>query len=140
MVTKGKKVYKLNIKHHKVLPRFKKNLLEHISIFNLVSNNNLVEFSIQFKIIMKIFINLKDDFDYEDFEELKTKCILIFEKNPAGLFTKNSFFEILYRLQSNQYSNIISQNDRNNFNKKSFFSLFITFFKFVSLNTFYFYI
>ena len=137
-ISKGIKIYNLNIKHHKVLSRFKKNLLEHISIFNLVSNNNLVEFSIQFKKIMKIFIYLKDDFNNEDFEDLKTKCILIFEKNPAGLFSKDSFFQILYLLQNEQNINI-SQNDKNNFNKKSFLSLYFTFFKLVASNTFYFY-
>ena len=137
-ITKGINVYGLSLKHHKVLPRLKKNLLEHISMFNLVSNNNLVEFSIHFKKIIKIFINLKNDFKYEDFEEIKIKSILIFEKNPSQLFNKVSFFEILYLLQSNIISNINS-NDKNNFNKKTFISLYFTFFKFIAINTFYFY-
>ena len=138
-ISKGIKIYGLSIKHHKVLSRFKKNLLEHISVFNKVSSNNLVEFSIQFKKIIKIAMNLKEDFKYEDFEELKNKCILIFKTNPLGLFNKDSFFQILYLLQSNQNLNIISSNDKNNFNKKAFISLYFEFFKLVTINTFYFY-
>ena len=53
-VSKGIYIYGLNIKYHKVLPRFKKHLLEHISTFNLISNNNLVEFSIQIKKTLKL--------------------------------------------------------------------------------------
>ena len=133
-VTKGIKIYGLSIKYNKVLSRFKKKLLEHIYIFNIVANNNLVEFSINFKRILKIFINLKDDFKYEDFEDIKKQCILIFEKNP--LFNKNTFFKILYSLQSKQNYNI---NNNNNNNEKIFLSLYFTFFKFITINTFYFY-
>ena len=56
---------------------------------------------------MKIFMYLKDDFYFEDFNEIKNKCILIFEQNPAKLFDKNVFFNILYSLQSNRNQNII---------------------------------
>ena len=81
---------------------------------------------------------LKDDFYFEDFNEIKNKCILIFEQNPAKLFDKNVFFNILYSLQSNRNQNINS-NDKNYFNKKTVLSLYFTFFKFVTINTFYFY-
>ena len=43
-IIKGIYIYNLSIKHHKVLPRLKNNLLEHISVFNSLSNNNLIEF------------------------------------------------------------------------------------------------
>ena len=113
-ISKGLQIYDLNIKFHKVLPRIKKNLLEHISTFNSVSNNNnliqfsihfkknsvsnsnnLIQFSIHFKKILKIFMNFQNDFKYEDFEDIKIKCIMIFEKNPSKLFDKNTFFKIL---------------------------------------------
>jgi hypothetical protein len=101
--SKGLHIYDLNIKLHKVLPRFIKNLLEHISIFNSVSNNNnLIQFSIHFKKILKIFMNFQRDFKYEDFENIKIKCILIFEKNPLTLFDKSTFFKILNSVQSQQ--------------------------------------
>ena len=136
-VSKGIHIYELNIKYHKVLPRFKKHLLEHISTFNLISNNNLVEFSIHFKKTLKIFMYLKDFIKYEDFEDIKTKSILIFERNPSGLFNKNTFFKIVNSLQSNNEININTNN--NNINKKAFLSLYFTFFKFVTINTFYYY-
>ena len=129
-ISKGLKIYNLNIKFHKVLPRIKKNLLEHISVFNSVSNNNnLIEFSIHFKKILKIFINFQKDFKYEDFEDIKIKCVFIFEQNPSGLFNKNTFFKILNSVQSNM----------NNENNKILISLYFTFFKFLTINTFYFY-
>ena len=132
--SKGLQIYDLNIKLHKVLPRFKKNLLEHISIFNSVSNNNnLIQFSIHFKKILKIFMNFQRDFKYEDFENIKIKCILIFEKNPLRLFDKNTFFKILNSAQSQQVNNM------NNENNKILLSLYFNFFKFVTINTFYFY-
>ena len=137
-ISKGLKIYNLNIKFHKVLPRIKKNLLEHITMFNLVSNNNIIEFAIHFKKILKIFMNFQKDFKYEDFEDIKKKCVMIFEKNPSGLFDKNNFFKIINSVQSNQ---ILNNNINNeiNINKKKLISLYFTFFKFVTLNTFYFY-
>ena len=132
-ISKGLQIYDLNIKFHKVLPRIKKNLLEHISTFNSVSNNNnLIQFSIHFKKILKIFMNFQNDFKYEDFEDIKIKCIMIFEKNPSKLFDKNTFFKILNSVQSNQVN-------LNNENNKILLSLYFTFFKFLTINTFYFY-
>ena len=132
-ISKGLQIYDLNIKFHKVLPRIKKNLLEHISTFNSVSNNNnLIQFSIHFKMILEIFINFQNDFKYEDFEDIKIKCIMIFEKNPSKLFDKNTFFKILNSVQSNQVN-------FNNESNKILLSLYFTFFKFLTINTFYFY-
>ena len=39
-ICKGINIYDLSIKNHKVLPRLKKNLLEHIIVFNSLSSNS----------------------------------------------------------------------------------------------------
>ena len=137
-VCKGIRIYGLNIKNHKILHRFKKNLLEHISMFNLVSSSNLIEFAIQFKKIMKIFIHLSNDYSYEEFKYIKRRCTLIFKKNPSNLFDKNIFFQIFYLLYKKK-EDIININDHSSHDKKAFLSLYFTFFRLISMNTYYFY-
>ena len=137
-VCKGIRIYGLNIKNHKILHRFKKNLLEHISIFNLISNSNLYEFSVQFKKIMKIFIHLSKDYPYEEFKYIKNRCTLIFKKNPSNLFDKNISFQIFYLLKRKK-ENIINIDDNINNNQKMYLSLYFTFFKLITMNTYYFY-
>ena len=140
-ICKGINIYGLSLKNHKILHRLKKNLIEHISVFNPVSNNNLIEFVIHFKKIMKIFIILSNDYIYEDFKYIKESCIKIFKNNPSNLFNKSAFFQILYNV-NNKIGNNINQNinELNVYNnKKIVLSLYFTFFKLISKNTFYFY-
>ena len=143
-ICKGIKVYGLNIKNHKILQRLKKNLLEHMSVFNIVSSTNLVEFAIQFKKIMKIFILLSDDYPYEEFKYIKKRCILIFKKNPSNLFDKNIFFQIFQYIHDNKNidnKKVMGNNIDNEsyYNKKIFLSLYFTFFRLITKNTFYIY-
>ncbi len=138
-ICKGINIYDLSIKNHKVLPRLKKNLLEHIIVFNSLSSNYLLLFSLHFKKILKIFFCLRKDFGYEEYENIKKEIIFIFDKNNTNLFNKNAFFQILNLAQSKENLNYISQNDPNNTNKKLFLSLYFTFFKLFTFNTFYFY-
>ena len=142
-ICKGIKIYELSIKNHKILQRFKKNLLEHISVFNILSNNNLVEFTIHFKKIMKIFILLSDDYPYEEFKYIKKRCILIFKNNPSNLFNKSIFFQIfnyLHNRKNEDNVNIINNlGGESDNDKKLFLSLYFTFFKLITKNTFYIY-
>ena len=140
-VCKSIRINGLNIKNHKILQRFKKNLLEHITMFNLVSNTNLIEFSIHFKRIMKIFILLSNDYSYEEFKYIKSRCILIFKKNPANLFDQNFFFQTINSLNNQKEEDLINVNnsDPSLHEKKIFLSLYFTFFKLIAKNTFYLY-
>ncbi len=135
-ICKGIRIYGLNIKNHKILHRFKKNLLQHISMFNIVSGNNLLEFAIQFKKVLKIFINLSPDYPHEEFKYIKKCCTLIFKKNPSNLFDKNVFFQIFYLLH-NKTEKLNNLDNRSIQEKKTFLSLYFTFFKFITMSTFY---
>ena len=50
--------------------QLKKNLLEHIIVFNSLSSNYLLLFSLHFKKILKIFFCLRKDFGYEEYENM----------------------------------------------------------------------
>ena len=140
-ICKSIRINGLNIKYHKILQRFKKNLLEHITMFNIVSNTNLIEFAIHFKKIMKIFILLSSDYPYEEFNYIKSRCILIFKKNSANLFDKNIFFQIVHLLNNKKGVDALQTNnlDQSFQEKKILLSLYFTFFKLIAKNTFYFY-
>jgi hypothetical protein len=139
-VCKGIKIYGLNIKNHKILHRLKKNLIEHISMFNLVSNSNLIEFCIHFKKIMKIFILLSNDYLYEEFKYIKESCILIIKKNPSNIFDKNIFFQIFYLVNNQKRDNQMNKNiNIPNDNNKILLSLYFTFFRLITKKTFYIY-
>jgi hypothetical protein len=107
-------------------------------MFNIVSNNNFLEFVIQFKKIMKIFINLSSDYPYEEFKYIKKRCTLILEKNPSNLFNKNIFFQIFYFIH-NQKDNGNNLNDKSIQEKRILLSFYFTFFKFITMSTFYYY-
>ena len=90
---KGMKLYDLSIRYHKVLLRFKKNMLNHICLFNKESKeNNFYDFLLQFKFMIKIFFYLSDDLEYQDLDQIKKQCVFILKQNPLDLFEKKSFF------------------------------------------------
>jgi len=94
LMIKGINLYNLSLKYHKVLLRLKKNLLEHIEEFNklLTEKNELEEeFKIQFTLIMKIFKRLKNDYEYEEFQEIKHRIILIFYNSNSNLLEAKKF-------------------------------------------------
>ena len=106
---KGMKLYELSIKNHKVLKRFRKNMLGHISLFNKEAKaNNMMDFFIQFKNMMKIFYYLSDDFEYEDLDQIKKQCVFILKQNANDLLEKKTFLTI--------YNNEIPDNINNNIN------------------------
>ena len=146
------KLYKLSIKNHKVLIRFKKNMLGHMCLFNVqAKENNLYDFLFQFKKMMKIFYLLSDDFEYEDFDQIKRQCVFIFKQNPLGLLENKAFFSIFNNnIPNNLYndagmiSNIDANNNINynmllNGKQKILISLYFTFFRLFGKNTFYVY-
>ena len=111
---KGMKLYEFSIKNHKVLQRFRKNMLGHICLFNKESKeNNKIDFLIQFKKMMKIFYYLSDDLEYEELNYIKKQCVFILKQNPNDIFEKKSFFSI--------YNNDIPDdqiiNNKNDLNK-----------------------
>ena len=148
------KLYKLSIKNHKVLIRFKKNMLGHMCLFNVqAKQNNLNDFFFQFKKMMKIFYLLSNDFEYEDFDQIKRQCVFIFKQNPLGLLENKAFFNIFNNnIPNNLYYDVgmntnINTNINNNINynmllngkQKTLISLYFTFFRLFGKNTFYVY-
>ena len=98
---KGMKLYDLNIKNHKVLQRFRKNMLGHICLFNLESKtHNVSDFLIQFKQMMKIFYYLSDDFEFEDLDLIKRQCVFILKQNPFNIFEKKSFYNTFNSMEN----------------------------------------
>ena len=159
-IFKGMKLYGLDIKNHKALQRFRKNMLEHICQFNKETNpQNMFDFLTQFKKAMKIFYFLSDDFEYEELNQIKKQCIFIFKQNPFDLFEKKSFFSTFNDELNNENKgnnldklalkenikkdNLINginnddsvENDQN----KLLLSLYFTFFRLYGKNTFYVY-
>ena len=90
---KGMNLYSLSLKNHKVLLRFKNKLLEHIEEFNQILKkfDYSEEFKIQFTYILRIFKKLSHDYEFEQFEEIKHRIILIFHKCPLKLLEKDTF-------------------------------------------------
>ena len=90
---KGCNLYGLTLKNHKILLRFKKNLIEHIEEFNKICINKdyAGEFKYQFYLVMRIFRKLYRDYEFEQFEEIKRRIILIFYDSPLNLLEKNTF-------------------------------------------------
>ena len=157
---KGKKLYELSLKNHKVLQRFQKNMLGHICLFNIESKQqNMEDFLIQFKKMMKIFYFLSDDLEFEDLNQIKKQCIFILKQNPYDLFEKKSFFstfnneiniddnvnkdklalkENLKKGKKNNVNDIINNNEPKDKNEM-ILSLYFTFFKLYGINTYYMY-
>ena len=149
------KLFEISIKNHKVLERFRKNMLGHICRFNIESKqNNLEVFLIQFKKMMKIFYYLSEDLEYEALEQIKKQCIFILKQNPYDLFEKKSFLSTFTndinfnndskdKLALKENKNIIDNgnNNDNDLNDKSkmIISLYFSFFKLYGIKTYYMY-
>ena len=156
---KGMKLYELSIKNHKVLKRFRKNMLEHMCLFNRDSKQyNMNDFLIQFKKMMKIFSFLSDDLEFEDLEQIKKQCVFILKQNPYDLFEKKSFSstynsEIPYNISNNNENsgnilalkdNIIFDDNKNEKGKqnnrtKMIISLYFAFFRLYGIKNYYIY-
>ena len=157
---KGMKLFDGNIKNHKILERFRKNMLSHLGLFNSqIRNENINTFIFQFKKIIDIFYFLSDDFEFECLEQIKKQCVFIFNQNKLNIFdnkslsnTYNNGQEIpdnLLTLKSNRSdNNIININNNNDINysfknketNKNLISLYFAFFRLFGVNTFYMFI
>ena len=118
IMVKGMRIFEIELKDHKVLLRYKKNLLEHIEQFNLISDKDehSAEFKIHLTLVMKILYYLSDNFEVEDFEEIRRRIILIFHESPLNLFDPSaftSFFSGLGDDDSNSQSEESSINNDN---------------------------
>ena len=93
LMLKGINLYGLTLKNHKIIKRFKKNLIEHIEEFNRILKKTEFseEFKIQFTLIMKIFQKLNKDYEYEQFEEIKHRVIIIFCNCSLNLLETKTF-------------------------------------------------
>ena len=152
---KGMKLYDLSIKNHKVLQRFRKNMLQHMCLFNRESRSNYMDdFLIQFKKMMKIFYYLSDDLEYEELDQIKKQCVFILKQNPSDLFEKKSFSSTYNNDNPKNINNendldklALKENKKNqiiNNNKKDraelILSLYYSFFRLYGINNYYIYI
>ena len=92
---KGMKLYDINIKNHKILERFRKNMLSHICLFNEeVNHANMSTFIFQFKKLINIFYFLSNDIDFDCLEQIKRQCIFILKQNKLNIFDDKSFYKV----------------------------------------------
>ena len=158
---KGMKLFNINIKNHKILERFRKNMLSHLCLFNSnINNENMNIFIFQFKKIINIFYFLSNDLEFECLDQIKRQCVLIFNQNKLSIFGNKSLYNAynnsnensdLLTLKSNKSSedviNIKNNKDtKNNYSYKNketnanLISLYFAFFRLFSVDTFYFFI
>ena len=158
---KGMKLFNINIKNHKILERFRKNMLSHLCLFNSnINNENMNIFIFQFKKIINIFYFLSNDLEFECLDQIKRQCVLIFNQNKLNIFGNKSLYNAynnsnensdLLTLKSNKSSedviNIKNNKDtKNNYSYKNketnanLISLYFAFFRLFSVDTFYFFI
>ena len=94
---KALKVCRLSIKNHKILMRMKNHSLEHLE--TLTNSTPQIDMSSKLIILMKrhICLSLKiftlycDDFEYEDFEDIKKRMMWLFVNCPLHLTESNNF-------------------------------------------------
>ena len=150
---KGMKLYEINLKGHKILERFRKNMLSHICLLNSeVKNDNIDIFIFQFKKIINIFYFLSKDLDMECLDQIKRQCVFIFKQNQLNIFDNKSLYNVYNNVQSSEDKLTLKSNrsgqDLANNNKssknteinKSLISLYFSFFRLFGVNTFYMFI
>ena len=145
---KGMKLYEMNIKNHKILERFRKNMISHIYLFNNeVKKDNLNTFIFQFKKIIKIFYYLSNDLERESLDQIKKQCVFILKQNKLNIFDNKSLYNVYNNvdnisenkltLKSNKSSKDIMINSNNREINRNLLSLYFSFFKLFGVNTFY---
>ena len=118
-ISKAINIYKISIKNHKALLRYKKTLLDHLTLFNAEAQKNENDFITQLKQIIKIFTLLNEDYEIEDFTQIKKQIIFIMKQCPLNLLSKESFFKFFSTLP-NKESDINNDNkSENNIDNKS---------------------
>ena len=112
-LVKGMNSYDLELKDHKVLLRFKKNLIEHIEQFNPLSATEeyTMDFKEHFNLVLKILYYLSDDFEMEDFEEIKKRIVLIFYDSPLHLLESSAFTSFFTGISDTERNKTESIND-----------------------------
>jgi hypothetical protein len=96
LIFKGLNLYKVEISNHKILKVMKKDFIDYLRQFK-VNDSNIKDFEVQLVLIMKIFFITSDNYEFEDYENIKKEIIDIMRIN--GFLDKEKFkkvFEINY--------------------------------------------
>ena len=130
-------VRKLNIKNlrkHKALFKFKKSLLNHLKNFvkHIKTEQLLLEYKIQLKEGLEIFNNLYEEFNYNEYEKIKTEIIDIFKNNPFNFLSPPLFQKWFDANIYNQFPNFMEI-------RKYDLDYYFQFFDIITKNSFYVY-
>jgi hypothetical protein len=133
----SKFVRKLNIKtlkKHKSLFKFKKSILSHLKyfVYHIKSEELLFEYKLQLKEGLEIFNNLSDEFNFNQYEEIKNEVINIFKNNPFHFLTPQLFQKWFDKNQIYQGSNYMEI-------RKIDLDYYFEFFELLTKNSFYVY-
>ena len=120
-ITTALKYYNITIKSHKVLKRFSKNLIIHISSLSKIAKRENIEneFLFQFSKILKIFYELTDNYDQEELAIIKWQILSFSEESNLNIFSNDSFKNIF-----NSY-NYDEESTKNKNNKISQFQAYL---------------
>ena len=95
---KSMRMFKLNIRHHKVLERLQKHILEHLEVLCYSQNNstnNEANFSFitkrHFYLAFKFFTTYEDDYSQAQYQEIKRQLLNLF-LNSLNFFSEQSNF------------------------------------------------
>ena len=101
---KSMDLFKLNIRHHKVLERLQKHILEHLEVLCVSqnkSNNNETNFSFitkrHFYLAFKFFTAYEDNYNQEEYQEIKRQLLNLFLHSLNFFSEKSNFVSELLR-------------------------------------------
>lgn len=133
--------YNIHLKHHKVLPKIQKVILTHLNYFSLQADNEdtLMKYKKQLLNCMKLLHILSDDFEYEQFEDIKLDIIKLFNDSPQNFLTSDNFTKWFNKkeIEENLDSNDVEKADLYKKNRKIDLDIYFAFFELVSKNTFF---
>ena len=133
----SKFVKKLNIKtlkKHKSLFKFKKSLLSHLRnfVYHIKTEELMLEYKIQLKEGLEIFNNLYEEFNFNQFEKIKSDIIEIFKNNPYKFLTPQLFQKWFDINAANTIPNFMEM-------RKYDLDYYFQFFEIITKNSFYVY-
>ncbi len=127
------KIYKIKtIANHKIIPKIKLCLLDHLKNFIpfIQNDEESIDFKIQFSEIIPIYNNLYPYFTYDDFEDIKSGLIDIFFTAPTNLKEGDNFCRWFGNNLNLNLEEIAEARELE-------LNIYFSFFEIISKNTFY---
>ena len=135
MISKFVKKLKIKtLKKHKSLFKFKKSLLSHLRnfVYHIKTEELMLEYKIQLKEGLEIFNNLYEEFNFNQFEKIKSDIIEIFKNNPYKFLTPQLFQKWFDINAANTIPNFMEM-------RKYDLDYYFQFFEIITKNSFYVY-